>query len=237
MNNLIVKERFDKIFNLIASDDALHPEESKIRLELPVKSGQSQYIFNIKKEVTRTAEVSLDRNDVFIPNAWSVMVGLRSNTADQLEHIFPFIPVNDGTNPSIFPVAFKNANLEVLYSGTLQWLVDNSVMLSSYPLEKFKKVPETQGSFLLDGEGAAVQLGRQVQWDLNDLTELIIPRMTIAGTRDHKITVNFDASNLTFECTDGYTPYLVFIMTGFLVKGGCEYKGGKNPFGDVVGNW
>ena len=151
--------------------------------------------------------------------------------------IFPFIPVNDGTNPSIFPVAFKNANLEVLYSGTLQWLVDNSVMLSSYPLEKFKKVPETQGAFLLDGEGAAVQLGRQVQWDLNDLTELIIPRMTIAGTRDHKITVNFDASNLTFECTDGYTPYLVFIMTGFLVKGGCEYKGGKNPFGDVVGNW
>lgn len=237
MNKLIVKERFDKVFNLLAGYPNLHPEESKIRIELPLQNGQSQYLFNIKKEVSRMSEITLDRNDIFIPNSWTVMPVLRSDTNDQIEYLYPFVPVNDGTNPSIFQVAFENDNLEALYSGYLQWLVDNNVMLSAYPMEKFKKIPQTQGAFVLDSSNQAVQQGEQLEWNIDAVTELIIPRMTIAGTRDHKIAVNFNAAGLTFPCTSGYTPYLMLLMDGFLVKGGCEYIKGQNPFGDVVGQW
>ena len=68
---------------------------------------------------------------------------------------------------------------------------------------------------------------------------LLYPKYTIAGTRDHKISVNFDAAGNTFDVTEGYTANLVLYMDGFLVKGGAEYKGGgaSNPFGAAVGQW
>ena len=68
-----------------------------------------------------------------------------------------------------------------------------------------------------------------------------IPRYTIAGTRDHKISVNFQAAGLTFPLNNptDYEANLVLYLDGFLIKGGCEYKGGNgsNPFGDAVGQW
>lgn len=241
MKSLIKKERFDKVFDIIKAGgfaDKVHPEEAKIRIEEQIKNGKSQYIFNIKKtDVDGVREQSLDRNDLFIPNEWSILLGLRSTTNPQLEKLYSFVPVNDGTNPSIHPVAFQSDSMEALYSGYLQWLVDNAVMLSTYPMEKFKKVPETQGAFLLNSSDEAVNEGIQTEWSLDSALELIIPRMTIAGTRDHKIAVNFDASGLQFPVTDGYEPYLVLMMDGFLIKGGCEYVNGRNPFGEVVGQW
>lgn len=243
MNQLIKKERFDKLFNQIEAAGAafsgtVHPEESKIRIELPLKNGQSQYMFNIKDTtVTGPREVSLDRNDVFVPNSWTFMLGLRSNTNQQIEHLFPFVPVNDGTNPSVYPVGFTTKAAEAIYAGFVQWIIDNNVMISSYPTEKFKVIPETQGAFLLDSEDAAVQQGIQLEWDMEKIQRLLIERITVCGTRDHKITLNFDASGLTFPVTEGYTPYIVLMMDGFLVKGGCQYIDGSNPWGEAVGKW
>jgi hypothetical protein len=112
-------------------------------------------------------------------------------------------------------------------------------MLSKYPMENFKKVPETQGAFVLNSADEAVQEGIQVEGDIYDKLALVYPKYTVAGTRDHKITVNFDAANNTFPCTEGYRANLVLYIDGFLVKGGAEYKGGgaTNPFGDAVGQW
>lgn len=240
---LIKKERFDKVFDLISGAGfgaEIHPEESKLRQELPIESGKSQYIFNLKNtQVDGVREVSLDRNDIFVPNAWGVLLGLRSTTNPAIEKLFSFIPVKKDDEVSVFPEGMKNDNLEAMYSGTLTWNVDNAVMMANYPMEKFRKVPETQGAVLLDSADEAVQLGILPQWDLSENLEMIIPRMTIAGTRDHKITVSFDGSGLTFPCSDGWKPYLVLVMDGFLVKGGCEWKGGagSNPFSSVVGQW
>ena len=243
MNSLIKKERFDKIFSQIeaaglAYASQVHPEESKIRIELPLKNGQSQYIFNIKDSaVVGPREVSLDRNDVFIPNTWSILLGLRSNSNPQIEKLFSFVPVNDTTNPSVFPVAFQDDSAEAIYAGYVQWIIDNAVMISSYPTERFKYIPETQGAFVLDSQDAAVQEGVQLQWDLEKVMPLLIERITIAGTRDHKISLNFDASGLSFPVTNGYTPYLVLMMDGFLVKGGCQYIDNINPWQEAVGKW
>lgn len=242
MDQLIKKERFDTVFGQIEAAgagvaDAMHPEESKLRIETPLVNGKSQYIFNLKEATTGPREASLDRNDVFIPNKMGVLFGLRSNTNPQVEKLFSFVPVNDGTTPSVHPVAFTTDAAEAIYGGYVQWIIDNNVVISNYPTEKFKYIPETQGAFVLDSSDQAVQEGIQCEYDLEKMLPLLIERITVAGTRDHRVSVNFDASNLTFPVTAGYTPYLVLYMDGFLVKGGCQYIDGINAWSQAVGKW
>jgi len=235
----IIKDRFDKVFSQLKGTK-IYPEESKLRISLPIVAGKGQYIFDIKNaQVDGVVEQHLDRNDVFVPNRWSVLIGLKNKTTG-VEVLYPYAPKNDGTNPSIHPVGFTTDAIESLYNGFLAWNVDNQVMLSAYPMEKFKKVPRQQGAFVLDSDNAAVNENIQSQWKLDEALELIMPRYTIAGTRDHKITVTFPAAGLTFPLnSDGYEASLVLYMDGFLVKGGCEYRGGtgSNPFGEAVGQW
>lgn len=239
--NAIIKDRFDKVWDMIRQggfSGDIHPEESKIRLEQDIKAGKGQYIFNLKKQdVDNIVEFALDRNDVMVPNRMGVFISLVG--ADGTEHLFPYIPVANGTDPSVHPFGFLNDELEALYSGYLSWNLDNTVMLSAYPMEKFKTVPKVQGAFVLNSDNEPVNEGIQSQWDIDKYMQLLIPRYTIAGTRDHKISINFPAAGKTFACTEGYTPKLVLILDGFLVKGGCEYKGGSgtNPFGNAVGQW
>lgn len=236
----IIKQRFDKVYDAIQSSvlrGKAFPEESKLRLSQPLKDGKGQYTFNIKDMLAEGPKnISLDRNDVFIINNWGVLLGIENTTTGQ-ETTYTFSPINDGTNPSVFPAGFLNNQIDKIWQGYIQWLLDNNVMLSTYPMEKFHKVPETQGLFVLNSDNEPVQEGIQLQRNLDKDLELVIPKYVIAGTRDHKITVNFDAANLTFPVTTGYKANVVLMMEGFLVKGGCENIDGSNPFGDAVGNW
>ena len=241
MQESIIKARFDKVIDMInASTNAgqVHPEEAKLRYALPLQNGKGQYIFNVKDcpSTDNIRYFQLDRNDVFIPNKWGVRIALKNNTTGVVTS-YTFAPVNDGVSPSIYAAGFTTEQINALWSGHMQWLVDNVVYLSSYPLEKFHKVPETQGLFVLSSENAAVQEGIQLERSLDKELELIYPKFVMAGTRDHKISVNFDAAGLTFPVTSGYTPYLELFMDGFLIKGGCEYVDGKNAFKDAVGQW
>ena len=233
----IIKDRFDKVYAQLRGTN-IYPEESKLRISMPIQDGKGQYIFDIKNAVVDgLVEQHLDRNDVFVPNKWGVLIELVD--ANGIKKLYSFAPKNDGVNPSVFPAGFKSDDIESLYAGFLAWNVDNTVMLSTYPMEKFHKIPRQQGAFVLDSNDAAVNEGIQAEWSLDKALELIMPRYTIAGTRDHKISVNFPAAGLTFPVTTGYTANLVLYMDGFLVKGGCEYKGGNgtNPFGQAVGQW
>ncbi len=235
----IIKDRFDKVYNMLRGTK-IYPEESKLRISLPIQNGKGQYIFDIKNAVVDgLVEQHLDRNDVFIPNKWGVLIEFVEK-ATGVRKLFSYAPLNDGVTPSVAPVGFASKDILSLYSGYLSWNVDNTVMLSAYPMEKFHKIPRQQGAFILDSNDEAVNEGIEPEWSLDKALELIIPRYTIAGTRDHKISVNFPAAGLTFPLnSDDYTANLVLYMDGFLVKGGCEYKGGSgsNPFGDAVGQW
>ena len=240
MQASIIKQRFDKVIDMIAASTnagQIHPEEAKLRYALPLENGKGQYIFNVKKcaSTDNIRYFELDRNDVFIPNRWGVRLALKD--ANGVIKTYTFAPVNDGVHPSIYEAGFTNTEIDALWAGHMQWLVDNVVYLSSYPLEKFHKVPETQGLFVLDSNDAAVQEGIQLERCLDKELELIYPKFVMAGTRDHKISVNFDAAGLTFPVTAGYTAYLELFMDGFLIKGGCEYVDGKNAFKDAVGQW
>lgn len=234
----IIKDRFDKIYRLVQGS-TVYPEESKLRVSLPIQNGKGQYIFDIKNAtVDGVVEQHLDRNDVFVPNRWGVLIEF-VETATGVRHLFSHAPYNDGVNPSVYPFGFTNGDIESLYSGFLAWNLDNQVVLSTYPMEKFKKTPRQQGAWVFDSNDAAVNEGIQEEWSMDKALELIMPKYVIAGTRDHKISVNFPAAGLTFPVTSGYTANLVLYMDGFLVKGGCEYKGGNgtNPFGQAVGQW
>ena len=233
--NAIVKERLNKLMDQLAGTN-MWPSQSKLRLSLPIKDGKGQYIFNLKEGGDGLSTFSLSRNDVFIPNFIGVLIEFVNNETG-VKKTYSFAPVNDGENPSIFQVGFLDDQIEKMYAGHLQWLLDNQVMMPAYPMENFHKVPETQGAFVLDSNDAAVQEGIQVERYLYDMLELVLPKYVIAGTHDHKITVNFDAAGNTFPCTDGWTANLVLYMDGMLVQGGCEYKGGVNPFEEAVGQW
>lgn len=239
--NAIIKARFDQVWAQIKAagfSSDVHPEESKIRLELPILAGKGQYIFDLKTtDVDNVVTHSLNRNDVFVPNRLGVFVALKD--ANGVETLFPYIPVNDGTNPSMHAFGFQNANMNNLYAGYLDWRVDSTVALSAYPMEKFHKVPRFQGSALLKSDDSIQLVGAQSEWSVDEAMELLIPKYTVAGTHDHKIEINFPASTLTFPVTSGYTAHLVLMMDGFLVKGGCQYKGGtgRNPFDEAVGQW
>ena len=234
------RERFQKVNAEVQdySKGAIYAEESKIRVETPIKDGVGQYVIDIKKSnITNQREVSLDRNDVFVPNFIGVFVALQSTTKPGTEILFPYPPINDGTLPSVHPVGFQNKDIYSLYNGKLVWTVDNGVLLGSYPTERFLKVPQTQGAFVLDSSDVAVNEFIGSEWDVLVASDLLMPRLTIAGTRDHKVTINFDAAGLTFPTTTGYTPVLVFYMDGILVKGGCEYFDGKNSNSKAIGSW
>lgn len=233
----IIKERYDKVMDQLVGT-GLYPSQSKIRLSLPIKDGKGQYIFNLKEGGDGVSEFSLDRNDVFIPALIGVLVEL-VNRATGEKTLYSFVPQNDGTNPSVFPAGFVDGQLNKMYAGHIQWLLDNQVMMPAFPMENFHYVPSTQGAFVLNSSDEAVQEGIQVERNMYDMLTLLYPKYTIAGTRDHKISVNFDAAGNVFGVTEGYDANLVLYMDGFLVKGGSEYKGGgaSNPFGQAVGQW
>lgn len=239
---LIIKERNSKILQQIAHSGLagkVFPEISKIRIQQPLQSGKGQYVFNIKDQnVDNITTFALDRNDVFIPNNWGVRLVLVNKKTGAM-YAYTFVPKNDGEKPSVFPVGFKTDDIEALFSGNVQWLLDSNVAMSAYPMEKFHKVPETQGLFVLNSDGEAVHEGIQLQRNLDADLELLINKYQICGTRDHKITVSFDAANKTFELNDeNYEPRLELMMEGFLVKGGCQQpEAGSNPFGQAAGNW
>lgn len=241
MNNeqvMIIKDRLNKLMDQLAGT-GLWPEQSKIRLSLPIKDGKGQYIYNLKDAGDGINTFGLDRNDVFIMSYIGALIEFVDNTTG-VRHEFSFAPIASTDDaPTVFPVGFLNDQINKMYTGYMQWLLDNQVMLSAYPMENFKKVPETQGAFVLNSNDEPVQEGIQVEGGIYDKLALVYPKYTIAGTRDHKISINFDASKLTVPCTEGYTANLVLYIDGFLVKGGSEYKGGgaSNPFGDAVGQW
>lgn len=240
----ILKARFDALWMDIkkaAFADSVHPEEAKIRLEQDITAGRTQYTFTLKQETNNidgVREMALARNDVFIPNRMSVFIAIVDTTTG-VETLYPYIPVNDGTNPSVHAAGFTTDAAKVFYDGVLSWTVDNTVMIIGYPMERYMQVPKVQGAFVLDSSDAAVSEQIQSEWSIDKMAKLLLPKYTIAGTRDHKIQINLpnNAATLSFPVTSGYKAKLVLYMDGFKVVGGCEYKDGKNPFGEAVGQW
>jgi len=242
MYSEIRKKRFDQVWDLITSKgliSKIYPEEAKMRYSLPLKNGQGQYIFKLNRnsQVDNLTTFAITENDVFVPSGIAVMIGLTGS--DGVQRLFPYAPKAPQGKDSVYPFGFESDEIESLWNGNLVFKQDTNIVLNQYPMERFKKVPRQQGAFVLDSNDDAVSEGIQPEWNIDKYLELLMARYAIAGNRDNFMTVNFDAATKQFPVTTGYTAELVLIMDGFLVKGGCEYKGGNgvNPFGQAVGQW
>lgn len=236
MYSEIRKKRFDQVWDLIKAKgliSQIFPEEAKMRYSLPLKDGQGQYIFKLNRnaDADNLTTFAISENDVFVPSGIAVMIGLTG--ADGVQHLYPYAPKNNGVNPSVYPFGFQNDNIESLWNGNLTFKQDTNIVLNQYPMERFKKVEEQQGAFVLDSNDAAVQEGIQPEWCIDKYLELLMARYAIAGNRDNYITVNFDAATKQFPVTAGYTAQLVLIMDGFLVKGGAQTYNGVCAFDDA----
>ena len=236
MYSEIRKKRFDQVWDLIVSKGLIKnifPEEAKIRLSMPLVNGKGTYIFKLNRngDVDNLVTYAITENDVFVPSGIGVFIGLTG--ADGVQHLFPYAPKNDGVNPSIYPFGFENDNIEALWNGNLSFKQDTNIVLNQYPMERFKKIEEQQGAFVLDSNDDPVQEGIQPEWNIDKYLELFMARYAIAGNRDNFMTVNFDAANKTFPVTTGYTAQLVLIMDGFLVKGGAQTYNGVCAFDDA----
>ena len=246
----IIKERQDKVVAEIRAyglQDKIFPEMSKIRLHKPLRQNTGQYVFNIKdQDVDHIVTQSLDRNDVFIPNLWGIRIVLKNKVTGEIRP-YTFAPKNDGVHPSIWSVGFTSSGADALYEGSVQWLLDSSVAMLAYPMEYFKHVPDTQGLFVMDGDGNAINEGIQLEYEINNQLELLYTKYNICGTRDHKITVFFDGAgksfNLASDATEGddvaanWEPNIELLMLGFLIKGGCQQFEGGSPYEKASGNW
>ena len=246
----IIKERQDKVVAEIARyglQKQIFPEMSKIRLRLPLRPNTGQYVFNIKDQNTdHITTFGLDRNDVFIPNLWGVRIVFRNTVTGEIRP-YTFAPQNDGVNPSVYKVGFTDASADAIFDGNVQWILDNNVVMSAYPMEYFKHIPETQGLFVLDSNDAPINEGIQLQHDINKELELLYTKYNICGTRDHKITVFFDAAGKSFalasdaqtgdDVAANWEPDLELLMLGFLVKGGCQQFPNGSPYELAAGNW
>ena len=235
--NLIKKERFDKVWDAIVAAGLgtdIYPEEAKLRMSLPLENGKGQYIFQITKEANgdNLSTFALQDNDVFVPNAIGVMIGITG--ADGVQHLYPYAPKTPNGGKSVYAAGFESDTIEALYNGHLTWKMGTQILLNQYPMEKFKKVPRQQGAFVLDSNDAAVSEQIQPEWSIDRCLELLMPKYTIAGNQDHYISVNFDAATKSFPVTSGSTAQLVLFLDGFLVKGGATRINGKNAFGDAA---
>ena len=250
---IIQKERLDKVYDmlvkagLITSDNVkIFPESgSKIRIEQPIIGGRSQYVFDlVNSPVNNVTTFGLQRNDVFVPFAWNIMLGIRHKTTG-VEKLYTFAPKNDGVAPSAYPVGFANDQIDAIYAGHVNWMLDQTALMSNYAMENFHKVPETQPCFVLNSTDAAVQQSIQLERGLEKDLQLIFPKLILAGTRSHKISVNFDAAGQTGQATLGatsplvasdYEAFLVLYIDGVKVVNGCQ-DGDASAFGKAVGNW
>lgn len=241
----IIKDRFDQTWDQIKAGGFaanIFPEESKIRLEQKILDGKGQYIFNLKDQsADGLTTINLERNDVFVINRIGVLLNLvtKTDNGQEVDHLYSFPAIKGEDEESIHKFGFTDDQIESLYHGYLQWTMDNNVVLSAYPMEKFRLVPQQQGAFVLASDDTAVNEQILGEWNVDEAMRLMMPRYVVAGTHDHKLIVNFPAAGKTFTTTEGCEARLVLMLDGFLVKSGCEYKGGTgtNPFGDAVGQW
>lgn len=234
----VIKARLNELIDQCSGISGLFPQRSKIRLERVIENGKGQYRFSLKADdaenkANGVTTFALKRDDVFVPSAIGFLIELSHVVnGTVVRQLYSFAPKNDGVNPSVFAAGFKNDSIENLYQGNVQWTVGSTVAWEAYAMENFKKVFRQQGAFVLDSNDAAVQEGIQPEYDIQKMLEMLYTKYLIAGTQDHVMTVNFDAANLTFPVTDGYTAKLVLYMDGFLIKNGTKLvdQSGTSPF-------
>lgn len=239
----------------------LTPEFSKLHVEVPLVSATGSYNIDIKKAIVAAQERVLSRNDLFIPTHLFVGTRLvnsaRPSAAPMLTYALPYGALPTGV------AGYKTQDINSLYnSGKIVMRTGSTVFNSGFPLDIFKSVPQTQPSRTpyiasttdtnpVAGTPAAIAntvafgVNNQVpEFDLLSSAFPLAERFAFAGTKEHKIAVEFDsvsgddysAADNTGSAVANTTPYLSVIFLGYLIVNGAEpaHKVDSNPFSAFI---
>lgn len=218
-----LKKRFD-IVRKWCNQNGIVPQVSKLRTSQILKDGEGTYEFDFQnKNPQFTGEVKLNRNDLFIPFQMGILLSF-----DNAEKptgkcpLYSFAP-KAGVN---YPLGFATDDIEALYNGVLIQTVDQTQIQQSFPLELYKRVPETQNAILAGGEAG---MGLQAEWDFTKALPTMVPNILYAGNMDIITRVEFNGTGSSFalknaqgEDVTDKAAYLNFIMYGVLAKNAAE---------------
>lgn len=210
------------------------PQSSQIRIETPLVVGQGQYEFDIKKKTKLALEKVIKDNDLFISRAIGVALCVEKTANPGTGILFSY-PAVTGNLPTGVG-GFKSVAPYALYNGALSIKTDQTVNISSFPLNRFLNIPETQPTLINNGT-AMVTAGILPKFNLDDILFELPEVLAFAG--NHTTEIKIDApvasgSDITAE-TD-YTARLVLIVEGWNFNGGAndKYKVPANPWADVI---
>lgn len=225
-----LRERFEK-GNRYYGSFGINAQTSQLRIEVPTVKGQGVYDFDLRKEVKRATEKTLKRNDLFVATAIGVGLMVEANALKGHSPILTYPMLHDVDMPTGV-YGFTNNHAEVLYNGVLTLKTGQNVNYSGFPLDKFRVVPETQGSDITLA---------QVKHD--DFMYLLPEEVRFAGTQDHKIRVEFPAvANTDIAGPADTTAFIVLVIDGYLYEGATneKYKTAKtetglaNPYANAI---
>lgn len=183
--------------------------ESFLRIEKVLKNTTSVYDFNLKDTSdTEAIERKLDINDSFLVGGIALAVYKRDKTAPYNEEL-QFYP-----NPQHFTggTNFSVKDLEVLYKGSLEFKVGNTVNAEALSTLDFRHVPETQ-------QTAATN---HAQFCLDEVVKQLSPNFLLRGSKSNsiKLTAPMSDGALNWAHDDAnQETRVVLYLTGMQIKG------------------
>lgn len=216
-------------------DNNIVPQESVIRVAVPLQNGQGNYEFGILEQLRRFQnDKTLNRNDLFIPYNMGILIGFEETEANGTPKgkasLYSYAP-KAGVQ---YPVGFMTDDIDALYNGMLTISMGQTQVNKAFPTLNFKRIPETQPIGIYDGT-EFVNSGIEPEFDLTDALYDLIPNYLFAGNEEIKVNLSFNGTGSDFSVALGatptvadttHTPFLYFYMTGVLVTNGAEIPNG-----------
>lgn len=229
------RERFSK-GNSYYGSHGINAQTAQIRIEVPFEKGRGNYDIDIRKEVKRITEKTLKRNDLFVARAFALALMVETDTMKGHAPLLSYPLQTSAALPTGLN-GFANQDAYAMYNGDLSLKTGQSVNYSRFPLLGFLNVPETQPVSISNG-GALASAAIAPQFNLDNILYELPEEVVLAGTQDHKITVEFPANTTSdIKGATGTTAFMVFIVEGWLYEGGTNEvfkRDSKNPYANAI---
>lgn len=225
-NILFEKKRFNVVKKWCA-DNGIVPQISKLKITRDIENGVGYIDFDLKSnQLSTPGDVALNRNDVFIPFGIGLFLSFDKATPTGKARLYSYAPKAGIQNP----VGFMTGDIEALYNGTLEQVVDQTTIMQAFPAELFKHIGHNEPRAMLGSADTVVADGAQGEYDLEDMMHPFTPEIVYQGTMDIKTAVKFNANGSDFSVAlasapttkdKTHKPRVTLMMIGVLVKNGA----------------
>ena len=222
------RQRFEKVANFYRGF-GLVPQTNQLRFLTKFKNGNGNYRFNVGDTGIVNPHVlarHLKRNDAFIAKSISAAIYIEKDAKPGTGIILPY-PVLDSAATPVLPTGYSgmsSADIEALYNGIMTLKTGQTMNYMGFPLDSFRRVPETQPT--ADLMVLPEYKIEEIQFDLPEVLKFV-------GTSDQYLGIEFPATpDMVFGAAQaGFSAYLMIKVDGWLIEGGTnpDLKIPENP--------